>query len=151
MPDRLPYRANMSEAPRAPLSLATLFAYSLPAVAVNFSFVLFVSFYSKYAVDVLLVAPAAIGLIFGAGRLFDAVLDPFLGVLSDRTQHAWGRRRPWMAASMVSTGPSAMAAQEPNVSHNWAIADHSCSEVVRCESMVEMSSVMASRRGFQTR
>ena len=86
---------------RAPLTLATLLAYSLPAVAVNFSFVLFISYINKYAIDVLLVAPLAMGLIFGAARLWDAIVDPFLGVWSDRTEHAWGRRRPWMAASAI--------------------------------------------------
>ena len=86
---------------RAPLTLATLLAYSLPAVAVNFSFVLFISYVTKYAVDVLLIAPVVMGVIFGAGRLWDAIVDPILGVWSDRTEHAWGRRRPWIAASAI--------------------------------------------------
>ena len=86
---------------RAPLTLATLLAYSLPAVAVNFSFVLFISYVTKYAVDVLLIAPVVMGVIFGAGRLWDAIVDPILGVWSDRTEHSWGRRRPWIAASAI--------------------------------------------------
>lgn len=40
----------------------------------------------------------AIGLIFLAGRLWDAVSDPLVGALSDRTRSRFGRRKPWIAA-----------------------------------------------------
>jgi len=30
------------------------------------------------------------------GRLLDALADPFIGYLSDRTRTRWGRRRPWI-------------------------------------------------------
>jgi len=43
----------------------------------------------------------AIGLIFLLGRLWDAVLDPFVGALSDRTRSRFGRRRPWIAGGSV--------------------------------------------------
>ena len=54
----------------------------------------------KYATDVLLIAPAAMGLVFMLGRLWDAASDPLVGYLSDRTRTRWGRRRPWLVASM---------------------------------------------------
>lgn len=38
-----------------------------------------------------------IGLIFLAARLWDAVIDPAIGLLSDRTRSRFGRRRPWIA------------------------------------------------------
>ena len=44
---------------------------------------------------------ATIGLIFLVGRLWDAVLDPFMGALSDRTRSRFGRRRPWIAGGGV--------------------------------------------------
>ena len=56
-----------------PLAATMLLAYSAPMVAVNFSLVLFMSYVNKYAIDVLLVPAAAMGLIFGLGRLWDAV------------------------------------------------------------------------------
>lgn len=40
----------------------------------------------------------AIGLIFLFGRLWDAVSDPLIGALSDRTRSPFGRRKPWIAA-----------------------------------------------------
>jgi GPH family glycoside/pentoside/hexuronide:cation symporter len=93
--------SNAASAVRTPLTIARLFAYAAPMVAINFSLVLFMSYVNNYAIDVLLVPPVAMGLIFGVGRLWDAVTDPIAGVWSDRTQHAWGRRRPWIAASAI--------------------------------------------------
>lgn len=90
-----------SNGAHAKVSLATLAAYASPMIAVNFSLVLFMSYVNKYAVDVLLIPPIAMGIIFGVGRLWDAVTDPMAGVWSDRTRHAWGRRRPWIAASAI--------------------------------------------------
>ena len=55
----------------------------------------------KFSTDVLLIAPGAMGLIFGLSRLWDGVSDPLAGYLSDRTQTRLGRRRPWMLASLV--------------------------------------------------
>ena len=50
---------------------------------------------------------ADLGLTMGAvsgvlllSRLFDAVTDPLIGWLSDRTRSRFGRRRLWMAASV---------------------------------------------------
>lgn len=39
----------------------------------------------------------SIGLIFLLGRLWDAVTDPVVGALSDRTRSRFGRRKPWIA------------------------------------------------------
>lgn len=39
-----------------------------------------------------------IGLIFLLGRLWDAIADPLVGSLSDRTRTRFGRRKPWIAA-----------------------------------------------------
>lgn len=41
---------------------------------------------------------ATVGLIFLAARLWDAVIDPGIGLLSDRTRTRFGRRRPWIVA-----------------------------------------------------
>jgi glycoside/pentoside/hexuronide:cation symporter, GPH family len=48
-----------------------------------------------------------IGLIFLVGRLWDAILDPFMGVLSDRTRSRFGRRKPWIAAGGLLFASSA--------------------------------------------
>jgi sugar (glycoside-pentoside-hexuronide) transporter len=83
-----------------PLSRATLALYSLPIVGPSFLNVLTLLYLSKYATDVLLIPPAAMGLVFMVGRFWDAASDPLVGYWSDRTRSRWGRRRPWFAASV---------------------------------------------------
>ena len=44
---------------------------------------------------------ATVGVIFLAARLWDALIDPAIGLLSDRTRSRFGRRRPWIAVGGV--------------------------------------------------
>lgn len=85
----------------APTPHRTLALYGAPLVGVYFAMVLFVAYISKYATDVLLMAPAVVGLVFGIGRIWDAFTDPVAGYLSDRTRLRLGRRRPWLLASAL--------------------------------------------------
>lgn len=85
--------------PDAALRPGSIAAYCLPTLAVNFSLVLTMAYVAKYATDVLLIAPATMGLIFGLSRIWDAITDPAIGYWSDGTRAALGRRRPWILAS----------------------------------------------------
>src|SRR5512141_1097135 len=49
-----------------------------------------------YFVSVLRMDPAVAGLLIFASKLYDAVSDPVTGYLSDRTDSAQGRRRPYL-------------------------------------------------------
>ncbi len=49
---------------------------------------------------------AQIGLILMVTRALDAVTDPLIGFLSDRTRSRWGPRKPWVAAGAVVVTPS---------------------------------------------
>ncbi len=49
--------------------------------------------------------PAAIaGSILMIGKISDAINDPIIGVMSDRTIHPWGRRYPWMVFGAIPFG-----------------------------------------------
>jgi GPH family glycoside/pentoside/hexuronide:cation symporter len=73
-----------------------LVAYGGPAGGIGFMFLLVGIYLLKFSTDVLLVTPAAMGLLFGLSRIWDAVSDPLVGYLTDRTRTRFGRRRPWM-------------------------------------------------------
>ena len=44
---------------------------------------------------------ATIGAIFLLARLWDALIDPAIGILSDRTRTRWGRRKPWIVGGVA--------------------------------------------------
>jgi GPH family glycoside/pentoside/hexuronide:cation symporter len=48
--------------------------------------------------------PALAGSILMIGKIWDAVNDPIVGMLSDRTQSRWGRRLPWMIWGAIPFG-----------------------------------------------
>jgi Na+/melibiose symporter-like transporter len=64
----------------------------------NTSFELFVFF---YYVQVLGLSGTLAGLATFLALLIDAVSDPLVGSLSDRTRHRWGRRHPWIYFSPI--------------------------------------------------
>ena len=83
------------------LPLSQIVAYALPMAGFSAATMTLSLYLLKYSADVLLVPPAAMGLIFMVGRVWDAVTDPLAGQLSDRTSTRWGRRRPWMMAATL--------------------------------------------------
>lgn len=46
---------------------------------------------------------ATIGTVFMLARIWDALTDTAIGVLSDRTRTRWGRRKPWLVAALPAT------------------------------------------------
>lgn len=58
---------------------------------------------------------ATIGFIFAAARLWDALIDPTIGMLSDRTRSRFGRRKPWIVVGSVLFGLGALAVFLPPV------------------------------------
>lgn len=50
----------------------------------------------NFLTDTVGLAAALAGIVVMIGRIWDAVTDPLVGYLSDRTRSRWGRRRPYM-------------------------------------------------------
>ena len=79
--------------PSGRVSARDLLAYAAPATGVAFHLFFIQFYFLKFATDVLLAAPAVIGLLMGLSRVWDAVSDPLVGYWSDGTRSRLGRRR----------------------------------------------------------
>ena len=101
--NRRGHLANAATVP-ADLSPAGMLAYAGPLLGAAY-LLFFVQFYFlKFATDELLLAPAAVGALFGLAKIWDAISDPLVGHWSDRTRSRLGRRRPWMWAALLPLG-----------------------------------------------
>ncbi len=55
----------------------------------------------NYLTDTVAIPAAAAGAAVMVGKLWDAVTDPMMGFISDRTRTRWGRRRPYLLFGSV--------------------------------------------------
>lgn len=88
------------------LRASQLIGYAAPTVALQAIMVPLLMFLPPTYSQVAGMSLAVVGLMFALGRAFEALTDPLIGALSDRTRHRFGRRRVWMAAGV----PIAIAA-----------------------------------------
>ncbi|MDY6936082.1 MAG: MFS transporter [Cyanobacteriota bacterium] len=71
-----------------------------PAITAN----VLVFFLAFFFTDVAGLPPALAAWILAIGKVWDAVNDPIVGFLSDRTESRWGRRHPWMIFGAIPFG-----------------------------------------------
>src|SRR5210317_2510364 len=76
-------------------------AYAAPAFALAIVGIPVYVYIPKFYTDVVGVNIAMLGYLLLAVRVFDAVTDPAIGYLSDRTQTRFGRRRPYIAIGSI--------------------------------------------------
>lgn len=72
-----------------------------PAITANISSFYLLIFFTNVAG----ISPALAGSILMVGKIWDAINDPIMGVLTDRTEsQRWGRRLPWLLYGAVPFG-----------------------------------------------
>ncbi len=76
-------------------------AYSVPAYALAIIGIPVYVYIPKFYTDVVGINVILLGYILFSVRIFDAVTDPVIGYLSDRTQTRFGRRRPYIGVGAV--------------------------------------------------
>jgi GPH family glycoside/pentoside/hexuronide:cation symporter len=86
---------------RAALSKEQIVAYSLPAAAMAILMLAVGVYLPNFYTDELGLSAGMLAWVLLAGRLWDAVTDPAMGFVSDRSRSRWGRRRPFMAAAAL--------------------------------------------------
>lgn len=71
-------------------------AYGLGAIGKDMVYALSASYVMYYYQDLLGISATFVGLVLMIARIFDALNDPFMGVLVAKTNTKWGRFRPWL-------------------------------------------------------
>jgi len=83
------------------LSLKEKIGYSLGDTASNLFFQTFIIFLPIFYTDVFGIPAAAMGTMFLVTRIWDAVNDPMMGMIADRTNSRWGKFRPYIAGFAI--------------------------------------------------
>lgn len=79
------------------LSRTLMIFYGLPHLTHAIVVLPLALFIPSYYADELALPMASVGLAIAASRLLDIISDPIVGIMSDRLQTRWGRRKPWLA------------------------------------------------------
>ena len=89
------------------LSFGEKVGYSLGDAASNFYWKTFEFFIIFFYTDVFGISAAAVGTMMLVTRVLDAVADPIMGTIADRTKTRWGHFRPyviWFALPLAAAG-----------------------------------------------
>lgn len=78
------------------LSFVEKAGYSMADAAANFVFMTMILFQLNFYTDVFGLTASAAAAVLLWPRLWDAVFDPIMGILADRTNTRWGKFRPWI-------------------------------------------------------
>ena len=83
------------------IPFAEKLGYTAADAAANFVFMTMILFQLNFYTDTFgLTASAAAAILFWP-RIWDAVFDPIMGLLADRTRTRWGKFRPWIIWTAV--------------------------------------------------
>lgn len=80
----------------AKLPLRVKAGFGIGDLGGNLFFTAMGSYSLIFLTDIVGIPAALAGVALWIGKIWDAVVDPFIGFYSDRTQSRWGHRRPWL-------------------------------------------------------
>ncbi len=92
----------MSDSAR--LSVKEKISYGFGDFASSMFWKLFSMFLLFFYTDVFGISAAAVGTMFLVTRVWDALNDPMMGIISDRTKTRWGKFRPFLLFGAVPFG-----------------------------------------------
>src|SRR5690606_30958525 len=97
---RHPRGIRMSEI-TSKLSFREKAGYAVGDASANFVFQILIIFQSGFYTDVMGISAASLATMMLLVRFSDAITDPLMGIIADRTNHRWGRFRPWLVWSAI--------------------------------------------------
>jgi MFS family permease len=88
------------------LTLPPMIAFGIGQAAEGMKNTAFNTFVLFFYQQVIGVSGTLTGIALGGALCFDAVFDPVIGAISDKTRTRWGRRHPFMLAAVLPLGIS---------------------------------------------
>ena len=86
----------MTEAVVEKLNLKTRLGYGIGDIAICLYWSGVGLYLLYFYTDVVGISPSLAGLIYGIGMFWDAITDPFMGYVAERTRTKWGVYRPYL-------------------------------------------------------
>jgi len=93
--------AHSSEQPSERLTFWQKLGFGVGDIYGGGSFIVVSIYYLNFLTDVVRINPALAGTVFLVSKVYDAITDPFEGIVADRTRTPLGRRRPYLLAGVV--------------------------------------------------
>ena len=81
--------------PAPPITLREKLIFGSGDIFIGGSQVIMAFYYLRFLTDVVQITPALAGTVVLVSKIWDAVSDPVMGVITDNTRTRWGRRKPW--------------------------------------------------------
>lgn len=104
------------------LTLGNKIGYATGDMASNLIFQMITMFLMFFYTDVFGLSAAAVGTLFLVARIWDAVNDPIMGIIVDKTKTRWGKFRPYLVGGAIPLAIFAtLTFTVPNVSGQWKI------------------------------
>src|SRR5690625_1797478 len=83
------------------ISLKENFGHSFGIFGSSIIYAFLNTFLMKYYTDVIEITPAVIGTLFFIARIWDAINDPIMGLVVDKTNTRWGKFRPYVLITPI--------------------------------------------------
>ncbi len=87
-----------------PLPLLEKVGYGLGDYGINFHFSMTTNFLLFFYTEVFGLLPAVAGTVLLVARISDALTDPLMGLIADRTHSRWGKLRPYLLFGAIPLG-----------------------------------------------
>ncbi|MDO5521192.1 MAG: glycoside-pentoside-hexuronide (GPH):cation symporter [bacterium] len=76
-------------------------SYGMGAIGKDLVYILVANFFMYYCTEVLKISGTFVGVLFMVARVFDALNDPFMGVVVEKTNTRFGKFRPWLLIGTI--------------------------------------------------
>jgi len=73
-----------------------MLGFGVGALPVNMTYALVILYLAYFYTDVFLLPPAVMAVLFVSCRVWDAINDPIMGLIIDKTNSRWGKFRPYL-------------------------------------------------------